>query len=109
VASCGPASSCNTTPQTLSTQIKLLEDRLGCALFRKRGRGLELTDDGRTALGYADQIFALGSELEAAIGRARRGARLTSASALPTRCPRRSPTGCWSRRWRRPTGAADLP
>ena len=62
----------HTTPQTLSAQIKLLEDSLGCALFRKRGRGMERTDDGRAARGYADQIFALGSELEAAIGPARR-------------------------------------
>lgn len=61
----------HTSPQTLSTQIKLLEDRLGCALFRKSGRRLELTEDGRTALGYAEQIFALGAELEAAIGQAR--------------------------------------
>lgn len=58
----------HTTPQTLSAQIKLLEERLGCALFRKKGRHLELTDEGRTALGYADQIFALSAELEAAIG-----------------------------------------
>jgi LysR family transcriptional activator of nhaA len=58
----------HTTPQTLSTQIKLLEERLGCALFRKQGRHLALTDEGRTALGYADQIFALSTELEAAIG-----------------------------------------
>jgi LysR family transcriptional activator of nhaA len=56
------------TPQTLSTQIKLLEDRLGCHLFQKHGRGLELTPDGRTALSYADQIFALGDELEMALG-----------------------------------------
>lgn len=63
----------HTTPQTLSTQIKLLEDRLGCALFRKSGRRLELTDDGRVALGYAEQIFSLGAELEAAIGRSRSG------------------------------------
>jgi len=63
----------HTTPQTLSTQIKLLEERLGCALFRKSGRRLELTDDGRVALGYAEQIFALGAELEAAIGRSRSG------------------------------------
>jgi len=63
----------HTTPQTLSTQIKLLEDRLGCALFRKSGRRLELTDDGRVALGYAEQIFALSSELEAAIGKSRKG------------------------------------
>ena len=57
------------SPQTLSGQIKLLEERLGCALFRKVGRGIELTDEGRVALGYADQIFALGAELEAAIGK----------------------------------------
>jgi len=57
------------TPQTLSTQIKLLEGRLGCTLLRKSGRRLELTEDGRTALRYADQIFALGTELEAALGR----------------------------------------
>jgi LysR family transcriptional activator of nhaA len=57
------------SPQTLSGQIKLLEDRLGCALFRKAGRGLELTDEGHLAMGYADQIFALGAELEARIGK----------------------------------------
>jgi LysR family transcriptional activator of nhaA len=61
----------NITPQTLSGQIKLLEERLGCALFRKSGRRLELTEEGRTALGYADQIFGLGAEMEAAIGQAR--------------------------------------
>lgn len=66
----------HTTPQTLSGQIKLLEDRLGRQLFRKSGRKLELTDDGRVALGYADEIFHLGSELEAAL-RERRTARRT--------------------------------
>jgi LysR family transcriptional activator of nhaA len=60
----------HTTPQTLSGQIKLLEEQLGCALFRKAGRRLELTDEGRIALGYADQIFALSAELEAALGKA---------------------------------------
>jgi len=58
------------SPQTLSGQIKLLEERLGCALFRKAGRGLEMTDEGRLALGYADQIFALGAELESKVGQA---------------------------------------
>lgn len=58
------------SPQTLSGQIKLLEDRLGCALFRKVGRNLELTDEGRLALGYAEQIFALGAELESSVGKA---------------------------------------
>jgi LysR family transcriptional activator of nhaA len=58
------------SPQTLSGQIKQLEDRLGCALFRKAGRGLALTDEGRVVLGYADQIFALGAELQTKVGRA---------------------------------------
>jgi len=57
----------HTTPQTLSGQIKLLEERLGRKLFQKRGRELELTDDGRVALGYAEDIFALGGELESAM------------------------------------------
>lgn len=58
------------TPQTLSGQIKLLESSLGLQLFRKSGRQLELTDEGRLALGYADQIFALGSEMKNALGQA---------------------------------------
>ncbi len=57
----------HTTPQTLSGQIKLLEEWLGRKLFRKSGRQLALTDEGRLALGYADQIFALGAELEGAL------------------------------------------
>ena len=52
------------TPQTISGQIGLLEDDLGTPLFAKRGRNLELTDAGRLAFGYAQDIFVLGSELE---------------------------------------------
>ncbi len=55
------------TPQTISGQIGLLEDDLGTPLFAKRGRNLELTEAGRLALGYAQDIFALGSELEEAL------------------------------------------
>ena len=66
----------HTTPQTLSAQIKLLEDRLGKRLFRKSGRRLELTDDGRVALRYADEIFNLGSELETAMREARDGTKV---------------------------------
>lgn len=68
----------HTTPQTLSGQIKLLESRLGHALFRRRGRNLELTDAGRLALGYADEIFALGNDLEAAL----RGPQASAARAV---------------------------
>jgi LysR family transcriptional regulator, transcriptional activator of nhaA len=59
----------HTTPQTLSGQIKLLEEQLGRKLFRKNGRKLELTDDGRVALSYADEIFNLGAEMESALKR----------------------------------------
>lgn len=63
----------HTTPQTLSGQIKLLEGWLGRKLFRKSGRQLELTEDGRLALGFAEQIFTLGTELETAFSQARAG------------------------------------
>lgn len=53
----------NLSPSTISTQIKALEDRLGQPMFERKGRGLILTERGRVALAYADDIFALGSEL----------------------------------------------
>ena len=55
------------TPQTLSGQISAFETRLGVELFRRSGRRLELTDAGRTALAYADDIFHIGAELEEAL------------------------------------------
>ncbi len=55
------------TPQTISGQIQLLAERLGGPLFEKVGRRLVLTETGRLALSYAQEIFALGSELEAAV------------------------------------------
>jgi LysR family transcriptional regulator, transcriptional activator of nhaA len=55
------------TPQTISGQIQLLEEDLGSALFAKSGRGLVLTEAGRLVLGYAEEIFGLGAELEEAV------------------------------------------
>jgi LysR family transcriptional activator of nhaA len=49
----------------LSTQIRLLEEQLGHALFTRSGRTLQLTEAGRMALTYADTIFASGNELMA--------------------------------------------
>ncbi len=57
------------TPQTISAQIKLLEDSLGTPLLQPAGRGLKLTEAGRLALGYADEIFALSDALQATLGR----------------------------------------
>jgi LysR family transcriptional activator of nhaA len=50
------------TQSTLSTQIHRLEDVLGEKLFARRGRRLELTEAGRLAYRYADEIFTLGQE-----------------------------------------------
>lgn len=52
------------TPQTLSGQITQFEERLGVALFERVGRRLELTEAGRLALSYAEEIFQTGAELE---------------------------------------------
>ena len=53
--------------QTISGQLSLLERQLGKALFNSQGRGLVLSDAGRLALGYADQIFQLGDALGEAV------------------------------------------
>ena len=51
------------SPQSISVQLGDLENSLGVQLFRKVGRGLELTDMGRRVFSYADEIFSLGNEL----------------------------------------------
>lgn len=58
----------NLSQSALSTQIKQLEDRLGHALFERRGRQLILTEAGRIALDHAERIFGTGEDLLAALG-----------------------------------------
>lgn len=60
------------TPQTISGQVRQLEEELGAALFRPAGRGLELTEAGRVALSYTDEILQLGDEMAQAVA-ARQG------------------------------------
>ena len=75
------------TPQTISGQLSMLEQRIGQPLFDRVGRRLRLTETGRLVLGYADDIFELGREL----GDVLRGAPIvgnsefivSAASALP--------------------------
>lgn len=50
------------TPSTLSTQVHALERSLGVELFEKSGRRLSLTEMGRVAMRYADDIFTTGRE-----------------------------------------------
>lgn len=47
---------------TVGAQIHRLESVLGVKLFARRGRNLVLTDAGRVAFRYADEIFSLGRE-----------------------------------------------
>jgi LysR family transcriptional activator of nhaA len=47
---------------TISGQIHRLEEVLGEKLFVRRGRNLALTEAGRVAFRYADEIFSLGRE-----------------------------------------------
>jgi LysR family transcriptional regulator, transcriptional activator of nhaA len=49
---------------TVSGQIKVLEEAIGERLFEREGRGLQLTEMGRTVQRYADEIFLLGRELQ---------------------------------------------
>lgn len=51
------------TPQTVSGQIKLLEESIGEPLFLRVGRGLTLSDTGRVVQGYAEEIFSVGTAL----------------------------------------------
>ncbi len=56
----------------LSVQIRRLEAQLGQALFVRSGRSLALTEAGRIALSYAEQIFGAGAELVATLSEGRR-------------------------------------
>jgi len=75
------------TPQTISGQVQLLEQHLGRELLARRGRRLELTEDGKFVLGYANDIFALQAELEVMVRLQRTGRpssfRIGVADAIP--------------------------
>lgn len=69
----------------VSTQIKALEADLGHDLFERRGRNLVLTEAGRIALDYADQIFRASEQLSAtfrAVGGQRRVLRIGALATL---------------------------
>ncbi len=51
------------TPQTISGQLKLLEEAIGEPLFSRVGRGLVLSETGHVVQQYAEEIFSLGAEL----------------------------------------------
>jgi LysR family transcriptional regulator, transcriptional activator of nhaA len=53
----------NVSQPTVTTQIRALEQALGQKLFVRSGRRLVLTESGRSAYRYADEIVGLGQEL----------------------------------------------
>jgi LysR family transcriptional activator of nhaA len=66
-------------------QIRKLEERLGHALFERRGRQLHLTEAGQIVLDHADAIFATGEELLGTLrqtGVARQALRVGSLATL---------------------------
>ncbi|MGB3470006.1 MAG: LysR family transcriptional regulator [Erythrobacter sp.] len=79
------AKALNVSQSAVSTQIRLLEESLGQALFERRGRSLQLSEAGRIALDYASAIFANGEELVATLqgsGRNRLALRVGSLATL---------------------------
>lgn len=51
------------TPQTVTGQIKALEEQLNGVLFRRQGRGLVPTELGQLVFRYADRMFMLSQEM----------------------------------------------
>ncbi len=58
------ASQLHRVPSNVTTRIKQFEERLGVTLFRRQGRGLVLTDAGRTLLGYAERLLQMANLAE---------------------------------------------
>ncbi|MEY3338586.1 MAG: transcriptional activator NhaR [Pseudomonadota bacterium] len=81
------AAALHITPQTVSGQIKLLEDQLQGALLERQGRRLVPTELGRITYTYAEDIFPKGLELASVLRGARtRGSRAVAigvADAVP--------------------------
>jgi LysR family transcriptional activator of nhaA len=79
------AKALNISQSAVSTQIKALEADLGHDLFERRGRNLVLTEAGRIALDYAEQIFRASEQLSAtfrAVGGQRKVLRIGALATL---------------------------
>ena len=81
------ADALHVTPQTISGQIKLLEQEFDGALLQKKGRKVVPTDLGHTVFEYADELFALGQDLvravEGAAPRDRRSVTIGVSDVVP--------------------------
>lgn len=74
--------------QTVSAQVRLLEQSLGYALFKPAGRGMALTEAGQAAMAHAEQIFQIGEQLPAAVRDAATGHGLRLAVGISDGLPK---------------------
>jgi len=82
------AESLHLTPQTISGQIKLLEESIGAPLLQRLGRGIALTETGRLVHQYADEIFSLGAELSQRMQSAAPGSPTTLTVGIVSTLPK---------------------
>ena len=76
------------TPQTISGQLRMLEESMGRPLFHRAGRRLVLTEFGQTVFEYADEIFTLGGELANFVRGEAQGGQLTLKVGLVSSLPK---------------------
>ncbi|HEY8356934.1 MAG TPA: LysR family transcriptional regulator, partial [Ramlibacter sp.] len=74
--------------QTVSAQVRSLEQALGYALFKPAGRGITLTEAGVVAMTHAEQIFQIGEQLPAAVREAATGQGLRLAVGISDGLPK---------------------
>ena len=74
--------------QTVSAQVRLLEQELGYSLFKPAGRGIALTEAGVAAMAHADQIFQIGEQIPAAVRDAATGQGLRLAVGISDGLPK---------------------
>jgi len=73
---------------TVSEQLRSLAQAVGCDLLVREGRRLRLTDTGRMALDYADEIFSLGRDLHEALASRRHGRSIPVAVGVSDAVPK---------------------
>jgi len=52
------------TQPAVTAHVKLFEDHCNLKLFKKKGRKIYLTDEGKTLYGYAERIFEFENEID---------------------------------------------
>jgi DNA-binding transcriptional LysR family regulator len=61
----------NASQPTISRQVAMLEEHLGCVLFQRTTRALTLTDDGRVLYDHARRTLESVAEAEGSVGKRR--------------------------------------